>query len=253
MAEMTDDQKDELFKDLGINPNDLPNEMQQLYKSMQADYTRKTQALAETRKEHQTKEQEYMQRLQNYGSLEQEVGQWREWYKSLEDQNKGDDEATRLAKEEELRQRVSKGEPDANLEAIRKLEERINELQGTVTQRDEAMADHSKRVDRMFNYQAQLAELTSKHSNIDKNKLLDYALKNGQTDLEKAYRDLYFDDIKEEEVQRRVKEEMAKLRTDGIHSSSRPVIVRRPEKPMSWDEATEAIVKERAAQGTLEY
>lgn len=245
-------QTDELFKDLNVNPNELAPELQKLYKSMQADYTRKTQSLAEFRKESSAKEQEYMQRLQNYGAMEQEVTQWRDWYKSLEDQTKQDDEGAQKLKEDELRQQLSKGEPAANAEMLKRLEEQVTGLKSELLNAQKAMTDSSKRVDRMFNYQAQLADLASKHSGLDKQKLLDFALKNGQVDLEKAYTDLYRDDIVEEQVQRRLKEELAKTRTDGIHSSSRPVIVKRSEKPLSWEEATEAIVKERAVQGKLE-
>lgn len=253
---MADEKKDdltnaELFKDLNINPNELAPELQQLYKSMQADYTRKTQTLAELRKESQAKEQEYMQRLQNYGAMEQEVTQWREWYKSLEDTTKNEDEQAQKAKEEELRAQLSKGEPAANAEMLRKLEEQISGLKSELLNAQKAMTDSSKRVDRMFNYQAQLTDLASKHPSLDKQKLLDHALKTNQLDLEKAYMDLYRNDIVEEEVQRRLKEELAKVRTDGIHSSSRPVIVKRSDKPLSWEEATESIIKERAIQGKL--
>jgi hypothetical protein len=243
---------DELFKDLGINPNELAPELQKLYKSMQADYTKKTQAVAEKTKEFTAREQEYMQKLQNYGAMEQETTQWREWYKSLEEQTKGEDSVAQKAKEDELRTQLAKGEPAANAEMLRKLEEQIVSLKGEVLNAQKAMTDSSKRVDRMFNYQAQLNELAGKYPKLDKQKLLDHALKSGQMDLEKAYSDLYRTDIVEEEVQRRLKEELAKARTDGIHSSSRPMIIRKSEKPLSWEEATESIVRERAVQGKLD-
>jgi hypothetical protein len=135
---------------------------------------------------------------------------------------------------------------------IEKLEGQIENLQGKLLNYERAITDSSKRVDRMFNYQAQLAELAGKYPKLDKHQLLDHALKTNQTDLEKAYRDLHYDDILEGEVERRLKEELAKARTDGIHTSSRPVIIRRAEKPLSWEEATDAIIKERAVQGKLE-
>lgn len=252
MADNNEATNPELFKDLGINPTELPEEMQKLYKSMQADYTRKTQTLAELRKESTTKEQEYMQRLQNYGAMEQELTQWREWYKALEDDKGTTDEQARLAEEKVLREKLAKGEPDANAKMIEKLEANITDLQGKLLNYEKTMVDSSKRVDRMFNYQAQLAELAGKYPGLDKHKLLDHALKVGQTDLEVAYKDLYRDDIINQEVEKRLKEEMAKVRTDGIHTSSRPMIVKRSEKPLTWEEATESIVKERAVQGKLE-
>ena len=256
---MADDDKDkqqlpneaELFKDLGINPNDLAPEMQKLYKSMQADYTRKTQTLAEMRKDWTTKEQDFMGKLQNYGALEQEVGQWREWYKTLEDQVGGDDKAALELKEKELKEKLSKGEPDAYQAVIQRLEGEITGLKGKLGEYDKAFGERDKRVDRMFNYQAQLADLKDKYPKLDKSKLLEHALKNGQTDLEKAYKDLYADDILEERVQARLKEEVAKMRTDGIHSPARPMVVKTSGKPLSFDDATEMIVRERLRDGKM--
>lgn len=241
----------ELFKDLGINPNDLAPEMQKLYKSMQADYTRKTQTLAEMRKDWTTKEQDFMGKLQNYGALEQEVGQWREWYKTLEDQVGGDDKALLEQKEKELKEKLSKGEPDAYQAVIQRLEGEVNGLKGKLGEYDKAFSERDKRVDRMFNYQTQLTDLASKHDKLDKSKLLEHALKTGQTDLEKAYQDLYRDDIIEERVQARLKEEVAKMRTDGIHSTGRPMVVKSSGKPLSFEEATDLIVRERIRDGKM--
>lgn len=241
----------ELFKDLGIDPNKLPEDLQKIYKSMQADYTRKTQTLAEMRKEWTAKDQEYAQKFQNLGALEQEVGQWREWYKSLEEQVGGDDKAALEAKDKELREKASKGEPDANAALIKRLEDEVNSLKGALGNVDKTIGESQKRVDRMFNYQSQLTELAGKYPKLDKSKLLDHALKSGQTDLEKAYKELYYDDLLESEVQKRLKEEVAKIRTDGIHSPAKPMFVRPSGSPLSFEEATEQIVKERIQQGKM--
>ena len=41
----------------GVDPEKLPDDLKKLYKNMQADYTRKTQELAEHRKGIEAKEQ----------------------------------------------------------------------------------------------------------------------------------------------------------------------------------------------------
>lgn len=242
----------ELFKDLGINPDELPDALKPLYKSMQADYTKKTQTLAELRKEWTQKEDAYQQKLQNLGALEQETTQWREWYKSLEDQVGGDDKAAQLAKDEDLRKKLAEGDVGASAEVIRRLEGEIVALKDKVTTVEKSAGDVPRRVDRMFNYQAQLTDLVRENPKVDRNKILDHAVKTGQTDLKRVYQELYHDDIVAAEVTKRVNEELAKIRTDGIHSSSRPIIVRRSEKPMTYEEATESILKERAHAGKLE-
>jgi len=144
-----------------------------------------------------------------------------------------------------------KGEPDAYQAVIQRLETEVNGLKGKLGEYDRAFSERDKRVDRMFNYQAQLADLAGKYPKLDKSKLLEHALKNGQTDLEKAYKDLYADDILETRVQERLKEELAKVRTDGIHSPARPMVVRTTGKPMSFEDATEQIVRERLRDGKM--
>jgi len=248
MVDKTDDVKDqELFK--GMNPDDLPDEAKGFYKSMLADYTRKTQELAGQRKDWTQEKDGLIQKVQNLGALEQEVGQWREWYKSLEEQVGGEDKQTQLAKEQELREKLERGEPAANVQAIQKLEAQINTLQDKLIGYERTLGESGKRVDRMFNYQAQLTDLVSRHPDMDKKKVLDHALKTNQPDLEKVYREVYFDDILESEIQKRLKEELSKQRTDGISTGAKPLILKAREKPMSYEEATEAIMRERVRDG----
>jgi hypothetical protein len=94
----------------------------------------------------------------------------------------------------------------------------------------------------MFNYQSQLGELEKTYENLDKQEVLDHALKIGQPDLKKAYADLHHDELIQLEVDKRVEEELVKRRTQGIRAGAQQIIVKtRDNAPKSFAEATEQI------------
>lgn len=262
MADKDDKKKEEtqLADFTTINPEDLAPELKQLYKSMQADYTRKTQEIATRKKEFDDKESTWQDKLKAYGAAEQELQQWRDWYQSLaEDDGKKtatDSQAatdTKAAKPGELSYLDEPGS-----EALQKY---VNELKTSHTTelsglKEElkglraALRDTTDQTSRMFNYHAQLNELGARYPKLNKKELLDYALKTGQPDLERAYKDLHQDDLIEVEVEKRLKEREKELRTQGIRGPGQQVILRTKEgTPKSFEEANEMILRERAAQG----
>lgn len=238
----------------GIDPNTLAPELQTIYKNMQADYTRKTQSIAEERTNFGTEREGFENKLKTLGAIEQEVTQWRDWYKGIEEASSNDDQtSTDLTSLEDddlpdyLKDLGDGGTPSVEITALNKT---ITDLRSEIDTINKSLKDHSSQTNRMFDYQAQLTDLQSTHETLDKKALLSHAVENGFTDLDKAYNDLYRDDIIEEEVQKRVKLEVAKSRTAGIKTGGQQIIVRSGEgTPRSFAEASEKVLAERAAQG----
>jgi len=253
--------KEESFT--GIDPSTLSEEAQKLYKSMQADYTRKTQQLAETRKEFERKESEWQDKFKSYGAVEHEVQQWRDWYANLLATNDQSAEGSSpLGQQPAGAPQAMQGqtkpeginyldEPEAKdvSQHLRKLQDTYNgeltKLKSEIQSLHAALKDTTKQTTKMITYQAQLNDLAQKHKGLDKKALLDFALKAGQPDLEKAYMDMNRDSIIEEEVQKRLQEELS--RTQGIRGPGQRVLVRPSEgKFKSFAEASEAILREAA-------
>jgi len=241
------DDKDDKTTFTKLDPETLSDELKAIYKSMQGDYTTKTQALADMRKEFEGKETKFEEQLKSYGAVENEVKQWRDWYKQLEEQTK------EVKPNEGLLSLTSldpnNDDPDkasAHLsQMVKALDQQIKDLKGELTSVHGGLKDSRDQTNRMFSYQAQLGELASKYPGLNKQEVLDHALNIGQTNLEKAYRDLKQDDLIAAEVERRVKEEMDKERTVGVgvKGPGRQVIVRRNEgTPKSFAEASEQIL-----------
>ena len=240
---------DDIFK--GIDPEKLPDDMKKIYKNLQADYTRKTQELAEQRKGLEAKEQQWMGQLKNSGAMEQEVKQWREWFKSIEAQA-GDDKNGKGKKKE----------PDPDLEALKEhpevaklvesLEGKIGSLQTQLQSFDAAFKDQGDRVHRMFSLQSQLNDLMRKDPGLEKDKLLKFAADNRLPDLDKAYKEMYHDKLIDEEVNKRLAAKLAERHTDGIGSGGH--VLRRGEStPKTFAEATDQILKQKAQEGTLSF
>jgi len=239
-----------------IDPEALPEDLKKLYKSMQADYTRKTQEIASRRKEYDERENQWKDQLKTYGSVEQEVTQWRDWYKNLTEQSEQQKAGQQQVATKPAEDLSYLDEPDS--EGLKKYlaeiqtsySQNLNTLKDEITNLRAALHDTTDRTSRMFNYHAQLNELGTKYKDLNKKELLDYALKTGQPDLDKAYKDLHQDDFIESEVEKRLAEKEKEWRTRGIRGPGQQVILRpHKEGPKSFAEASEQIVKERAAQG----
>ena len=239
-----------------INPESLPEDMKSLYKSMQADYTRKTQDIASRRKEYDEREAQWKDQLKAYGQAEQELQQWRDWYKSLsEEQGEQSNQEQHLdeAKHEDLSYLDEPGSEgmkkyiaqlqDAYTKDLTGMREEIKSLRAS-------WRDATDQTSRMFNYHAQLNELGGRYKDLNKQELLEYAIKTGQPDLEKAYKDLHQDDMIEAEVAKRLAERERELRTRGIRGPGHEILVRSKDStPKSFAEASEQIMRDRAAQG----
>lgn len=243
-----------------INPEDLPTELKQLYKSMQGDYTRKTQDLAKVREEFTTKEESWQDRLKEFGGMEQRVKQWEDWYEALGEDGKQTTQTAQPGEPESQPQTngdmnyleepgakdIQKALADMQANHSKELSTLREELSTVQT----SIKDTTDQTSRMFSYHAQLNDLGNQYEGLDKQELLDYALKNGQMDLTKAYKDLHQDQLIEAEVAKRVKDEVAKQRTQGIRNTGQNLLVKtRDNTPKSFEEATQQILDQRATEG----
>jgi hypothetical protein len=224
-----------------LDPATLSPELQEIYKTMQAGFTKKTTEYAERQKEFNQKEQKWEDELKKFGAVDAENKKWHTWYEGLQEQEAADTPTTL----DPVLPTDTESEPD-----IRKyLEEfqtsqssTMNNLQSEVENLKAALKNSTDQTSRMFNYQSQLGELEREYGDLDKQKVLDHALKVGQPDLKKAYSDLYHDELIEGEVQKRLEAELAKQRTQGIRSNAQQIIVRSKDNaPKSFAEATQQI------------
>ena len=251
---MPDDTMNENFTDL--NPDELPDELQKLYKNFQSDYTKKMQAIADERRRYDTERQQFEDKLKTYGAMEQEVRHWRDWYENLEQQalNSSQPNAPTQSDftldEDTTDMNANK---DELMKQYRTLQDTVKALEDKLSGVEGSLKASTDQTTRMFAYKSQLDDLIRQHPNIERDKLVDHALQNGFTDLGRAYDDLYRDEIINAEVEKRLGERLAEERTKGIHGTGRQVILRpRSDGPKTFAEATESIVNELAAQGKLE-
>jgi hypothetical protein len=226
-----------------IDPATLSPELQEVYKSMQAGFTKKTQELSRRQKEFTDKEAGWEESLKKHGAVEAENKKWHDWYQGLQEEEAAS--TTDTTQDIDLSTETDTTSPD-----IRKLLEQfqasqsstVNNLTQEVETLKTALKNTTDQTSRMFNYQSQLGELEKTYENLDKQEVLDHALKIGQPDLKKAYADLHHDELIQLEVDKRVEEELVKRRTQGIRAGAQQIIVKtRDNAPKSFAEATEQI------------
>lgn len=234
-----------------LNFDELAPELQPFYKSMQADYTKKTQEAAEIRKQIEADQKAWLQeheaQLTELGSAKKEVEQWRAWSASLQDQGSDQDSSDKET-----------GSLEGADQAYADLQKKFEGLREEFTTLQKTQKRSTEEVSRMFKYQDELGDLKSLHPTMDKQKVIDYMMEKGIVDPEVAYKEVYQDDIIAAEVDRqveeRLKEEEEKRKADmlsGPGSSMGDSLLYRPStmnketnRPMNWDEAEEAVIKD---------
>jgi len=262
-----DDQTENFTK---VDPNSLPDELKDIYKSLQADYTKKTQSLAEMRKEWEKEKNQLMDQLKVLGAYENEIQRWRTWYEELEkeanageitDPNRSNDLDNLL--DDATNSNSDPGSTSDATKQIAALKKEIEALTGQLSSLHEAIKTTDDRTARMFTYQSQLSDLEKEYAELakslgkdnlelDRVKLLQYAKEHGITDLKRAYQEVYADDIIEKRARDRLRELEQERRTRGIHSTGRKVVFKpSSEKPRSFSEATEQVLNELSKDGML--
>ena len=245
-----DSGSDQSFSDK-IDPTELPEELQGVYKSMQADYTRKTQSLAEERKSlderFRTWEEQNADKFQNFGKLEKEVEQWRAWYASTQGQSQDHSQRGRDSHDSGL----DLGETGDDSLSDSRVAQRMAQLEAEITAIKQQSSRSNEEVGRMLRYQDELNELKSADPEINKDEVIDFMLKEGIQDPRRAYKELYQDKIIEREAQKRFEEHVTKFeekqKADMLTGPGSPNIqssfYKPPKhgKPDSWDKALEEV------------
>lgn len=250
----------------GINPNELPPELLPLYKSMQADYTRKTQEAKAKMEEAERRVQEMEQQLQEItqnitqindyvAALEDANKKWEEWYErhKLEDEQllKGTQQQQQLTKQEV--EVLSTDKSKLSEEALKQLDEYfINKYGKTFEQ----LADGLNKVSKQLGFKLQLDEVVRKYSkdipDIDVQRVLKTAVETGTLDAKEAFERAYSNELLELEVKKRVEQRLKEIeeanRTKVLEGSSanigQHIYVPRTEGPRTYEEATQSILQE---------
>lgn len=256
MPEPRKDPLEEKFTN--IDPSTLHDDLQPFYKSMQADYTRKTQDVAELRKQAEGVVDENKKLTEQIGALKEANIRWQQWYDELEEEKRQDAENQKKKADDDfhnLPKNSDVGDDEKIAKIIENYDAKIESLVNEITSLKQSKSDDVQKFERMFSYHAQLNELARKDPDLEREKLLAFAAERGYTNLEDAYKAMYSDKLMEVEVQKRVDQKLKEMRTDGVHSTATRKILETPKtedgKRPSFSGATENIVKELASEGKL--
>jgi hypothetical protein len=133
-------------------------------------------------------------------------------------------------------------------------EKKFNQLVQNINQVGTQIEKRLIHQGRMLSLSMQLNDLYRKNPQMDGEKVLDAALKGGETDLTRAYNDVYHDEILNKEVETRLtprlEEELQKRQTQvETGSGATPLKFEIPkETPKTWVDAGQEFLKERAAE-----
>ncbi len=247
--------KPEEFQIDGINPEDLSDDLKPLYKSMQADYIKKTEALAEERKSFDTStaslREEHDKKLTDFGALQQEVNQWRGWYKDQRKDEQVDDKTDPTDTGVDY-------DTEPGEKKYAQMSEELNKLKDHTQGLEQRLQQSSEEVGRMFKYQDELNDLKTSHPDIDKQQIIEHMLKQGIKDPQVAYKEVYQDDIIESkvkaEVEIRLKEAEEKRKADVITGPGSQIrgniAFKTPKdmKPRTWEEAEDEVIKDHLSK-----
>lgn len=217
--------------------------LSKLHQAMTAGVTKKFQSSAEERKQLQ----KTIESLQSQvGELDGGLQEWENWFTSNKDtlSNLG-----RSDPDPNKGRRVRSNEGDEGM-----YEKKFNQLVQAINQAGTQIDRKLGHMGKMLTLSMQLNDLYRKNPQMDGEKLLDAALKSGETDLNRAYDEVYRDDILNQHVEEKLKprvEEEVQKRMTRVETGSAAVPVKfdvPKETPKSWTDAGEEFLKERAAE-----
>lgn len=230
---------------MAFDPEKLPDDLKEVYKDMQRDYTSKTTEAANIRKEAELRAQELEQRLksteQSLLSYKQANDEWSAWSKTVADIKPADetdpDDELFSVPGSTKKARVTKRPEDERLtlelaDKVRKLDEKLG--------RTETALDMALQID----------DLRHKYPNIDPKRVVQAALDHKLVDLEEARSVAYREEDVKAEVERQVQEKLKALdeerRTKVLEGGGRPggdLFLKMPERPRGWEETSEDILR----------
>lgn len=219
-------------------------ELSKLHQAMTAGVTKKFQGYSEEKK----------QLLKAVESLQAQVGEldgglqeWENWFitnrEALANLGKGEFEPDLRGK------RVKGGEGEEGM-----YEKKFTQLVQAINQAGSQFEKKLTHMGKMLSLSMQLNELYRKNPTMDGEKILDVALKSGETDLARAYGEVYHDEILSKEVEAkltpRLEEELQKRLTKvETGSGATPLKFEiAKETPKTWTDAGAEFLKERAAE-----
>ena len=248
-----------------IDPETLPDDLKPIYKSMLADYTKKTQTLATRTKALEDSEGQRTADLKNLGALEEEVTNWRTWFANLEQQVTDEDGnptgtlGGRGGTTDDLLAGAL-ADPDSK-DGLSALGKQMAALQSKITALESTLGDSKTSTDKMFSYHNELNRLMlvdeRLRSKETQDELFNHAIRQGFSSLEKAYNDLHGNELFDKRVEEKVAEKIAAMKTAGIHTGTgvqkSGIIKPRTDGPLrSFSEVTDDIITKMAQDGTLE-
>jgi len=214
-----------------------------LHQAMTAGVTKKFQGSAEEKKQLQ----KTIESLQaQVGELDGGLQEWENWFTSNREA------LSNLGRVEPDPNKVKKGKGDEGDEGM--YEKKLNQLVQAVNQAGGQINKKIAHMGKMLTLSMQLNDLYRKNPQMDGEKVLDAALKSGETDLNRAYDEVYHDDILNKQVDERlgprVDEEVQKRMTKvETGSGATPIKFEIPkETPKSWGDAGTEFLQEKAAE-----
>jgi hypothetical protein len=212
---------------------------------MTAGVTKKFQLSAEEKKQ-LLKTVEALQA--QVGELDGGLQEWENWFTSnreaLSNLGRSDPNADPTKGK---RNKGNEGDEGMYEKKLNQLVQAVNQAGGQINQKIAHMG-------KMLTLSMQLNDLYRKNPQMDGEKILDAALKSGETDLNRAYDEVYHDDILNKQVDERlgprVEEEVQKRMTKvETGSGATPIKFDIPkETPKTWTDAGEEFLDERAKE-----
>jgi hypothetical protein len=231
--------------DINAVPPEQRQYVEQAYKQLQADYTRKRQEDANARREAELQAQELSQRQRDLESslLDYKTANdaWVNWSQTVAQIDPDDDTGGSTIIET----------PNAGRTRVTK---RSDEERATITasKEIEALKDQVSRLSTALDMSLQIDELRHEFKDVDPKKVIDTALSLKIPDLRKARDIAYRDEDVKTEVDKKVEERLKELqeqeRTKVLDRGNEvpfDTFKKMPEAPPSFDAASESILRER--------
>jgi hypothetical protein len=235
-----------------------PDKIQELFNNMEADYRRKTQAIADERKAFESEKESLMESANR-------AEQWDVWWET-----KGQylvEPKENLGSQSRNRSRLEEDEENP-LELLKKdISTRTEKFEKTIDGISKALG----KLERVLRYGWDLDDLRPYHSQVlgdvpfDRDKLMEAAIKYGKPDLtidewkmlhDNVYRDEIIKRQVESQVQDKLKTETEKLKTKVASERTPPATFFKPPEeniPTSFNEAAQGALgilsEERAKRG----
>jgi len=245
-----------------INPDTLPPELQSLYKQMQGDYTRKRQEDANRARaaELQAQElsQQYRESQQQLGQYAQANDMWVEWSKQVADiqspQAAYDPGGTPYFMEGGAPDPNSYQPMDVPGQGQAYVRRRTEDERTILKQqkRLETLEEQTARLQTALDMALQIDELRHQYKDMDPKLVIDTALQNKLPNLKQARDIAYREQDLKAEVDLKVEERMKELQEqerhkvlDGQTDTPFELFKKMPEKPPSFDNVSEDILRER--------